>query len=104
MSADAGLEFIELGCEGFLRAQPLAQADKCAHDMHTHFYGRFAVEDISRLDRSVFDKSVGKEAWIAVTLGTGRILRPVCCLQFFTCQLKNKILGKASGVAFHLFV
>jgi len=43
MSADAGLEFIKLGREGFLCAEPLPQTDERADDVYSHLDCRIAV-------------------------------------------------------------
>ena len=40
--------------------EPLAQADKCADDMHAQFNRRIAVEHVGRLDRTVLGESIGQ--------------------------------------------
>src|SRR2546429_5467396 len=49
-------------------------------------------------------EGVGREAWIAVLLGTGRKMRPVRGLGFGSGEPEHEILGKPFGVALDLLV
>lgn len=117
--ADAGIEFGELGGDGLVVYDELAEADEGADYVNAHVGGGLTIEDVGRLDGTMFCEGIGEKTWIPVFLGTGRILRPVPCTPgtgrilrpqtrelggFFGGELKHEIFGKFAGIAFELLV
>jgi hypothetical protein len=91
-----------------------AHLDKCTNHEHTHRHGALAPENIGGLQRAMFGEGEREKPRIAVSLGTGRNLRPVHLLlrprrgtelyPFIGRQAEKEVLGKAPQVAFYSLI
>ena len=104
MAGDLAFECGQSGGQVFMSGHEPPKTVEGSDDLDAGGNGDRRPEDGREHDGAVLGEGKGREFWIAMLLGTGRNLRPVQGVHFYSGKPEHEVARKSLFVSSNLFV